>query len=311
MKIIKYNNTLSKDWNRFIEKSKNGTFLFNRDYMDYHSDRFHDYSLLVYNEKKQLIALLPASLHGKELVSHGGLTYGGFITNHTMKSENMLNIFKILIKFLLEDNIQKLIYKVIPHIYHKAPSEEDLYSLFIFGARLYRRDVSSVINMRTTNIKGQKVNGYKKAIRSGLSLAESNNSMDILDITNNNLLKKYQTSAVHTSNEMNELKRKFPKNIRIYNLLLEGDIEGGAILYVSNNTVHAQYVATSDKAKIFRGLDFIIVSIFEKYRDEFEWFDFGISTENSGKNLNNRLLKSKEDFNMSAVCYDFYELEIQ
>ena len=28
------------NWNVFIENAKNSTFLFNRDYMDYHSDRF-------------------------------------------------------------------------------------------------------------------------------------------------------------------------------------------------------------------------------------------------------------------------------
>jgi hypothetical protein len=35
-------------WNAFISTAKNATFLFHRDFMEYHSDRFEDYSLLVF-----------------------------------------------------------------------------------------------------------------------------------------------------------------------------------------------------------------------------------------------------------------------
>ena len=48
--IIRYTPDKANEWNKFIAKSKNGTFLFDRNYMDYHSDRFHDYSLLFYRE---------------------------------------------------------------------------------------------------------------------------------------------------------------------------------------------------------------------------------------------------------------------
>ena len=37
-------------WDTFVQESKNGTFLFVRDYMDYHRDRFQDCSLLVYRD---------------------------------------------------------------------------------------------------------------------------------------------------------------------------------------------------------------------------------------------------------------------
>ena len=45
-----------------MKVSKNGTFLFLRAYMDYHSDRFHDHSLMFHNEKGKLIAVLPANI---------------------------------------------------------------------------------------------------------------------------------------------------------------------------------------------------------------------------------------------------------
>jgi hypothetical protein len=33
-------------WNTFVNQAKNATFLFHRDFMEYHKDRFEDYSRL-------------------------------------------------------------------------------------------------------------------------------------------------------------------------------------------------------------------------------------------------------------------------
>lgn len=310
MIIQKFNKENYSEWNNFLKNTKNGTFLFNRDYMDYHSDRFSDNSLMFYDSKKTLIALLPASIHKNELRSHGGLTYGGFITNRKMRTDKMLIIFETLIDYLKKEKIKRIIYKSIPHIYHLVPSEEDLYSLFRFGFKLSRRDVSSSINMRTTKIKGQKINGAKKASKIGMSIVKTNDSKNIFEIINKNLLEKYNVNAVHSSKEMNLLHKKFKENIHMYELMLNKNTIGGAILYVDNNVVHAQYLATTDEAKMNRGLDFMMVSFVDKYKEQHEWFDFGISTEDSGKYLNTGLIKSKEEFNLSSICYDFYELEV-
>ncbi|HUR80134.1 MAG TPA: GNAT family N-acetyltransferase, partial [Thermoanaerobaculia bacterium] len=67
-------------WNEFVRASRNGTFLFDRGYMDYHADRFEDRSLLFFDSADRLVAVLPAHRRGTELISHGGLTYGGFVT---------------------------------------------------------------------------------------------------------------------------------------------------------------------------------------------------------------------------------------
>ena len=60
-KIRRYTASDKEAWNRFVADSKNGTFLFDRNYMDYHSDRFADFSLLVADAADRLIGLLPAN----------------------------------------------------------------------------------------------------------------------------------------------------------------------------------------------------------------------------------------------------------
>ncbi len=310
IQIIKYDPLKRKAWDNFLKSSKNGTFLFYRDYMDYHSDRFVDSSLMIYDQRDVLIALLPANLVDNQLISHGGLTYGGFITDYTMKTEKMMSVFQEIINHLKQNNISKIVYKAIPHIYHKIPSEEDLYSLFRCNFTLFRRDASSTMNIKNTEVKGSKKNGYRKAILSGLKIEETFDSTNILRVANSSLSKKYGTCAAHTNLEMNLLKNRFKNEIIMLNLTLDEQTVGGAILYLVNNVIHAQYITTNDEAKRKRGLDFMVVSIIEQFKDNYEWFDFGISTEKNGTYLNTSLIKSKEEFNMSAVCYDTYELVI-
>ncbi len=49
MKIEIYKSGLKAEWDGFVRNSKNGTFLFYRDFIEYHGDRFGDYSLMFYD----------------------------------------------------------------------------------------------------------------------------------------------------------------------------------------------------------------------------------------------------------------------
>ena len=147
MTIVKYTIEQKNNWNDFVKNSKNSHFFFQRDYMEYHSDRFEDFSLMVFDESDKLIAILPANIKEDILYSHQGLTFGGFLVDDKMKTETMLEIFELLKHFLKEQNIKEIVYKCIPYIYHLKPSEEDRYALFRNDATLIRRDVTSTIDL--------------------------------------------------------------------------------------------------------------------------------------------------------------------
>lgn len=93
MKIIKYENKYKEEWNQFINISKNGTFLLNRDYMEYHSDRFPDHSYIFLDEKDKISALIPGTVKGEIFYTHRGLTYGGLILDKNSKMVDAENVF--------------------------------------------------------------------------------------------------------------------------------------------------------------------------------------------------------------------------
>jgi len=90
--IVRYSPAHADEWNGFVATSKNGTFLFDRRYMDYHADRFADHSYLFYREGR-LLAVLPAHAKEATLCSHGGLTYGGLLMSTQLTIAETMALF--------------------------------------------------------------------------------------------------------------------------------------------------------------------------------------------------------------------------
>ncbi|NDP22027.1 MAG: GNAT family N-acetyltransferase [Paludibacter sp.] len=309
--IEKYSSEKCKIWDEFVKKSKNGTFMLMRAYVDYHADRFTDFSLLFFDDGK-LLALLPASLHGNEVRSHGGLTYGGILTNTSMKATKMLNCFDVLKEYLIENGITKLVYKKIPYIYEHYPSDEDVYALFRNGAQLYRRDISSTIYLpNIVKLSNGKRGHVVKAQKNGVELSESVDFDSFIELENSVLLAQHQKMAVHTADELRKLQTSFPDNIKLHLAHYQGELVAGILIYIYDTVVHTQYMAASEISREIGALDYLIKNLIDKYQTTKTYFDFGISTEDDGMYLNEGLISQKQEFGARGVLYDFYAWEIQ
>ena len=121
--VKRYEPSHEQAWNDFVARSKNGTFLFDRRFMDYHSDRFADSSLMILR-KGRIYALLPANRVGDTLHSHQGLTYGGLLTDAKATAEGVMEAFDALNAWLRNEGVRRVTYKAMPWIYHRLPAEE-------------------------------------------------------------------------------------------------------------------------------------------------------------------------------------------
>lgn len=302
---------LKSEWDAFVSASKNGLFLFYRDYMDYHHDRFPDHSLLIYRRNK-LYALLPANQKGNILYSHQGLTFGGLIVNQHFTTAEAVTVFQLMNAYLRNEGLQKVVYKAIPWLYHQQPSEEDLYAIYrTTKARLVARDIATVVKIDAPLACYQiRKSGIKKAKQNGITVEESNHWADFWHILTTNLQTKYHVRPVHTLSEIEMLKARFPHNIRLFTAQLGGKVLGGTIVYEYGNVAHTQYISASPEGKKLHALDLLFDKlIHETYRNK-AWFDFGKSTEQQGTILNESLIYQKESFGGRAVCYDWYEWDV-
>ena len=312
MIVQKYNKQYKNQWDDFVKNAKNSHFFFQRNYMEYHSDRFDDYSLLILDDKEKIISLLPANKDGNILYSHQGLTFGGFIVDNKMKTETMLEIFETLKIFLKEANIEKLVYKCIPYIYHIKPSEEDRYALFRNNATLIRRDVSSTIDLteQVRYSKGRKWT-INKAKKENIEVIYSEDYDIFWNLLSSVLESNHEAKPVHSLEEIRLLAKKFPKNIKLYLAKKDNIVVSGTLIYENKNIVHTQYLANSEVGRETGALDLLIDYLIKEVYKNKKYFDFGISNEEAGKYLNTGLIAQKEGFGARAVVQDFYELEIK
>ncbi|MBQ7516468.1 MAG: GNAT family N-acetyltransferase [Schwartzia sp.] len=298
-------------WDAFAAAAKNAHFFFQRGYMEYHQDRFEDASLLFFDEKERLVALLPASRHGEIVVSHGGLTFGGFLTGSRMTAALMLEIVAALKQYLSERGCTEIIYKCLPQIYAAYPAEEDRYALYRSGAGLIRRDVSSAIWLpeRYKYFKGRAWM-VAKGKKNGVTVRESRDYDAFIALENEVLQKYHQLQAVHTGTELALLAERFPRNIHLYVGELDGRLAAGTVIFENSGVVHTQYMANSDEGRAAGALDRVIDHLITEVYADRQYFDFGISTERDGQYLNEGLITQKEGFGARAVVHDFYRLKL-
>jgi hypothetical protein len=306
--VRRYDRSDLSKWNAFVAASKNGTFLFDRGYMDYHADRFHDHSLVVHRDE-ELIAVLPAHLEGDTLHSHNGLTYGGFVSSDTMTTPVMLEVFSACSAFLQRQGIRSVTYKTVPHIYHRQPAEEDRYALFLADAELFRRDLLSTIDMgRRLPTQVRRRRGAAKATRAGVEIVESTHWEPYWSLLTAHLEDRFGVRPVHNLNEILLLHRRFPNNIRLFTGTQGSKLLGGLVIYETDNVAHLQYAAASAEGLAIGCLDRIFFHLLDVVFADKRWFDFGNSTERQGRYLNSGLIIQKEGFGGRAVAHDFYRI---
>ena len=279
--------------------------------MEYHQDRFDDFSLMVF-KGEHLIGVLPANRVKKTVYSHQGLTYGGLVLSKVVKFEEVLDAFKAILKYLESHEVTMLQLKVIPKIYCIAPCDEIEYLLFKVNAKLFRTDLTVSIdndNALELNSSNRK-RGLKKALKNNLVIKETDDFESFWNqILIPNLQKKHNVLPTHTLHEITDLSQKFPESIKQFNVYNDEKIVAGVTIFETKTVAHAQYISANEQKQELGSLDFIFDHLINEVYKNKRFFDFGISNENQGQHVNTGLMAWKESFGARAIAHQFYEIE--
>ena len=305
-----YTSAHKDSWDTFVGEAKNATFLFCRDYMDYHRDRFADHSLMIFKDG-QLAALLPANCAADgAVVSHEGLTYGGLVVPRAATLREVLACFHACLRHLYEHQITTLRYKQIPNFYNLLPDDEVAYALFLLEARLYRRDCTVVVSQADRlPFQERRRRQIKKAGQCNIRIVPETNYLPFWErVLVPQLAARHGVRPVHSVEEITLLASRFPENIRQYSAYCGDAIVAGITIYETPTVAHAQYIAATDAGRKWGALDYLCHWLIdERYRDK-RYFDFGICNEDEGHTLNRGLLDWKEGFGGRCYAHDFYEV---
>ncbi|KRD58541.1 FemAB family protein [Flavobacterium sp. Root935] len=311
--VKKYNQNDFAIWNDFVAQAKNATFLFYRDFMEYHRDRFEDFSLLIFEEEK-LRAILPANKRENAVYSHQGLTYGGLVYLSKLKAEKVSLILDEILLFLKENKIQTFYYKPIPDFYFSEGNKEIEFFLIKRGAVLERKEMNLAVNLSVPlKISKSKLKHFRRIENLDLDIVEEENFDPFWEkVLEPRLLEKFDTKPVHSKEEITLLKSKFPQNIKQFSAYKNDEIIAGITIFETKNVVKSQYGATSKTGEEFRALDFLFINLLHKYKRKGKhFFDMGIVGDDSEAGYNNGLLNQKEELGCSVYNQDFYKIEIK
>jgi hypothetical protein len=234
------------------------------------------------------------------------------ILKKDIKLNNVIRVFKNLLKYLKASGFENLILKQIPSIYKSLFAEEIQYLMFILRAELIRRDTLSVIDMRNKlNISKNRLEGYKRAAKYNLIIKEEDNfELFWNTILIKNLQRKYNVSPVHTVEEITKLKRLFPNNIRQFNVYNNNKIVAGTTIFETPYVAHSQYISGDEDKNILGSLDFLHMHLIDVIFKNKRFFDLGSSNENNGSQINKGLQLWKEGFGARTEVQDFYKVDV-
>lgn len=304
--VRRYEPSDAPAWDALVMRSRNGNLLHRRGYMDYHAHRFADASLVIERDG-DVVAVFPANRQQDTVSSHGGLTYAGLISGQAVRAEATLALFSDIRAFYREAGVRAVQYKAVPHVFHTYPAEEDLYALHRWGARLARRDLSSVIPLRHahTLTQGRKAAG-NKARKAGVVRQESNDPAAFHALLTG-VLQRHEVTPTHSLPELRLLQGRFPRQIVLHEARREGELLAGVLVYDFGHAVHTQYMAVSVEGRRVDALSFLLVDLIGGVYADRTHFTFGISTSQGGEVLNTGLVAQKEFFGARAVVHDIYD----
>ena len=289
--IEEYVPAMSGLWDSTVRQSRNGTFLLLRQYMDYHADRFADCSLIVRDSRGRVAALFAAAdgagTSPECIVAHPGLTYGGLILPFHTCGGDAVDILGAIAAHYRSQGRRSMIYKAIPHIYHRSPAEDDIYALFRLGAQVQEVNLSSAC------------------------VAESMDFKAFHAMLTRNLAERHGATPVHSLAELELLAGRFPDNIRLFGAFSgEGAMQAGVLMYFTDTCAHAQYIASTPEGRDLRALPVLFDYLVRASMARFRYFDFGTSNEDHGRILNPGLIRQKCGFGARGIAYVSYRLDL-
>lgn len=293
-----------------------GTFLHTRRFLSYHGQRFVDCSLILEDERGHPRAVLPAALDPADasvVVSHPGITYGGLLHAGEIIGEAAVQACQSICAHYAEQGKRLLRYKVVPWIYHRSPAQDDVYALFRLGAKLYRRDLSTAIDLAARGaVSERRRRGAKKAQNAGLHVTDDFAAAnEFWEVLTQNLAARHDVKPVHTVEEIKLLQSRFAAHIVLLTARQDGRAVAGVLLFDSERVSHAQYIASTDAGRDLGALDLVFEACIARAAGAGKrYFDFGVSTEQAGQALNEGLYAFKAGFGGAGVVHDFYEIAL-
>ncbi len=305
IECIRYTEDKDDVWDEFVFNNKrNSTFLHSRKFFDSNSLNAGDDCSLLFYKKNKIVALLPAVSYIKDgkiiFHSHPRSTYGGFVMATECGVAEALEIVEATVAFAGEIQSAEIVIRNPFRIYNQLPSDETDYAMWYHGFSIKAREIESAILLNEDSPLLFE-DGTRRSIRKALKTVTVNFSEDYTTywkLLTENLYLKHGVNPVHTIENFTALRNNIPDNlIKLVTAESEGKMIGGIVLFLSDEVLHAQYIASDAAFQDVRPINAVINFIISWGTEhKFKYLNLGSGNENGGRTINYGLFKFKEGF---------------
>jgi hypothetical protein len=315
--IERYNSCYQQDWDDFVASSRNGTFMQQRTFLNYHPpERFIDCSLLVHSHGK-LMAVIPAAekMEGQKKIfsSYPGASHGGIIVDKNFGIAEAMTLVPLLNEYCKSNHFHAIELKMVPRIYHYWPSDEIDFALRYYGFSIATSELATALPLKelanaSDNLVESTKRNIRKAQRLGVTIEESSDLAAYWGILTENLKQKHHAKPTHTLAEILDLTHTYPQSIKLFAAFLHDEMVGGVIVFLLNHRViNCFYIASNSKYQNLRSLELLFARLISwGMENNYDYLDWGISTEEKGRIINHGLFEFKEKFGGRGVLREAY-----
>lgn len=323
--VEQYHPALSEEWDNFILKSSNGTIFHSQRFFAYHPGKRFKHHHLIFRMRNKIRAVFTAaeieSDHGRELRSHPGASYGGFVMKQNSDFEDYLGVVKALIRYGSENGFDAISLTQTPLIYHAEFNQGIDFALekcgFSVSCSEFTQsvDLTRFSNHPEDDLVDKTRNACRKARKAGLKYLENveltpDNLSDFHHILNENR-KALGVKPTHTLDELVKLSQLIPEYLHLAFIEHESKRIAGLLHFVCNPSVLLLFYVCHDRTEqSLKPVPLIMANTLKWAKNKgFRELDFGISTVKGDPNLG--LIKFKENFRTRPFLRNTYFLKLK
>lgn len=303
--VRKYVESDLEIWDTFLSKARNSDFMHSRKFLNYHGSKIIDASLMFY-EADELVAVLPASVgNSKQVISHGGASYGGLCYLAKYGGERLVEIAKLAKEKFKQEGFETLIIKPKPSLYSEPAGSEDLYVWWRHSAEILRVDLSNVLEISRMEISKRRARALSKAILNFPNF-EIKFGMETIPeaykVCADNLMKHRNVQPVHELADLQYLAANFPEHLLSGHLVHNNETLAGIIFFNNDNASVVQYWGSNENGRRYNALDLLVMAAIEKIRETgITWFVPGISTSQYGQQVDQGIYEYKRSLGAGTI----------
>lgn len=237
-------------WDRFIDRSMNGTVFHKQQFLRYHPAGRFDFHHLLFFFGSKLVAVLPGGLRegGHVFESPLGASYGSFVTED-ISAQMALDVVQGFEEYVRRHSIEEVFLTAPPVIYQPVLTQNLDFALLYRGYAYQRHYISHAIDLRHS---GQPFDRFQSVARKHVRhvtrthpevwIEESQPATlrDMLTEFYPILLEnkaKYHAKPTHSFDELLQLETLLPDFMKLFLVRVGDEAIAGSLLFLANDRV--------------------------------------------------------------------------